>query len=42
MVSYNILRSSLKKHTLTLALSPQGRDLRIAPSLRGEDKGEGV
>jgi hypothetical protein len=32
-----------KPHTLTLALSPQGRgDLRIAPPLRGGDKGEGV
>jgi hypothetical protein len=30
-------------NTLTLALSPQGRgDLRIAPPLRGGDKGEGV
>jgi len=32
-----------KPHTLTLALSPQGRgDLIIAPPLRGGDKGEGV
>ena len=40
---YHLLRSSLEKpHTLTLALSPQGRgDLRIAPPLRGGDKGEG-
>ena len=40
----HILRSLLKKpHTLTLALSPQRRgDLRIAPPLRGGDKGEGV
>jgi hypothetical protein len=39
-----LLRSLLEKpHTLTLALSPQGRgDLRIAPPLRGGDKGEGV
>jgi len=39
-----ILRSSLEKlYTLTLALSPQGRGyLRIAPPLRGGDKGEGV
>jgi hypothetical protein len=38
------LRSSLEKpHTLTLALSPQGRgNLRITPPLRGGDKGEGV
>ncbi|MFA6054620.1 MAG: hypothetical protein WC769_04515 [Thermodesulfovibrionales bacterium] len=40
----NLLRSLFKKlHTLTLALSPQGRGyLRIAPPLRGGDKGEGV
>jgi hypothetical protein len=40
----NVLRSLLKKlHTLTLALSPQGRgDLIIAPPLMGGDKGEGV
>jgi hypothetical protein len=47
-----LLRSSLEKpHTLTLALSHQGRgDLRIAPPLTGGpsigktevDKGEGV
>jgi hypothetical protein len=39
-----LLRSLLEKpYTLTLALSPQGRgDLRIAPPLRGGDKGEGV
>jgi len=30
----------MKPNTLTLALSPQGRgDLRIAPPLRGGDKG---
>jgi len=32
-----------KPHTLTLALSPRWRgNLRIAPPLRGGDKGEGV
>jgi len=44
MIINLLFRSSLEKpHTLTLALSPQGRgDLRIAPPLRGGDKGEGV
>jgi hypothetical protein len=35
--------SRSKAAHLTLALSPQGRgDFRIAPPLRGGDKGEGV
>jgi len=44
LVTHLYTKEFIKKaHTLTLALSPQGRGvLRLAPPLRGGDKGEGV
>jgi len=42
-ILYAILNGPGSIFTLTLALSPQGRGvLRIAPPLRGGDKGEGA